>query len=579
MTATSDSPTPAQETAAPRWRGRRLWLLLGLLPLAALGYVGWLEWREHQYEVWDGEAALAFDPQRPDALIESQSLAALPRDLLRAPLLRELLSEDFVFYYEHNADRLGVAGALRRIAYEHELDWGDRLLAELLDQPAQLALWRSADGSLGHALLSLERGTLAALIEPLVKVAADDRQLAQVGNLEIEGERIPVYRLRYGWQRALLFAGRGERLRVLISPSLVGAGDSAEAGLALLDAALRQAPQALPARFALNPLRARHRLVFSADYLALGYGRLLPQVAGLRIELRDDGWHGFAALNPASADALDFTPLWQAAPHDAAACVAAPLSAEVVQALLKRLGPQDSIPERLQQRVRGPLALCWSAQSRLYTPLLITRLSAPPQLTGPAAEEARLIDPRSDAQVLEHLFTQLIGSGERELEGERWPLQVHDADGHLRWQRAVSSIWGLHGADEAGEGEPRDSGRFLRVAMALEGSHLLFSLDARLVEQAQATLQKRFPPLSDRLPAGGPVPLYLAPERLSLLLEQETLASLPVEIEAVFRNAAEAHLLPKLRAAAAQPPQALQLPPDAAADSAWTWLPVQWVTP
>jgi uncharacterized protein YfaA (DUF2138 family) len=560
MTASPEAPTPAAEAAAPRRRGRRLWLLLGLLPLLALGYVGWLEWREHQHEVWDGEAALAFDPERPDALIESQSLAALPRDLLRAPLLRELLSEDFVFYYEHNADRLGVAGALRRIAYEHELDWSDRLLAELLDQPAQLALWRSADGALGHALLSLERGALAKLLAPLVKIAADDRQLAQVGNLEIEGEKVAVYRLRYGWQRALLFAGHGERLRVLVSPSLLGAGDSVESGLALLDAAIRQSPQALPARFALKPLQARHRLVFSADYLALGYGRLLPQVAGLRIELRDERWQGFAALNPVRAEVLDFAPLWQAAPHDAAACVAAPLSSAVVRALLKRLGPQESIPERLQQRIQGPLALCWSAQSRLYTPLLITRLS-PSQLSGPAAAEDLAMDPRSDAQILEHLFTRLIGTGERELEGKRWPVQVDDADGHPRWQRAVSSIWGLHGADEAGEGEPRDSGRFLRVAMALQDSHLLFSLDARLVAQAQATLDKRFPPLADRLPSGAPVPLYVAPERLSLLLEQETLASLPADVEAVFRNAAEAHLLPKLRAAAAQPPQPMRTGP------------------
>jgi len=36
----------------------------------------------------------------PDALIDSQSLSQLPRDVLRVPLLRDVLTEDFVAYYE-----------------------------------------------------------------------------------------------------------------------------------------------------------------------------------------------------------------------------------------------------------------------------------------------------------------------------------------------------------------------------------------------------------------------------------------------------------------------------------------------
>lgn len=51
----------------------------------------------------------------PDALIDSQSLSQLPRDVLRVPLLRDVLTEDFVAYYEGNEDRLSVAGALRRL--------------------------------------------------------------------------------------------------------------------------------------------------------------------------------------------------------------------------------------------------------------------------------------------------------------------------------------------------------------------------------------------------------------------------------------------------------------------------------
>ena len=57
---------------------------------------------------------------RPDVLIVSEELSALPRELLRIPLLRDVLTEDFAFYYEHNPERDMLAGTLRRLAFEHE---------------------------------------------------------------------------------------------------------------------------------------------------------------------------------------------------------------------------------------------------------------------------------------------------------------------------------------------------------------------------------------------------------------------------------------------------------------------------
>ncbi|MGZ0843293.1 DUF2138 family protein, partial [Klebsiella pneumoniae subsp. pneumoniae] len=70
------------------------------------------------------------------------------KEILEVPLLRDTLTEDFVFYYENNGDRLGLTGTLRRIIYEHDLALKDSLVEELLDQPAQVALWRGADGRL-----------------------------------------------------------------------------------------------------------------------------------------------------------------------------------------------------------------------------------------------------------------------------------------------------------------------------------------------------------------------------------------------------------------------------------------------
>ncbi|XHO06221.1 hypothetical protein ACEQUB_03133 [Ralstonia syzygii] len=108
----------------------------------------------------------------PDALIDSQSLSQLPRDVLRVPLLRDVLTEDFVAYYEGNEDRLSVAGALRRLAYEQKLDLAETVLKHVFDEPARVMLWRGPDDKLRYWVLSMQRNGLAKALETVGTVAA-----------------------------------------------------------------------------------------------------------------------------------------------------------------------------------------------------------------------------------------------------------------------------------------------------------------------------------------------------------------------------------------------------------------------
>ena len=52
--------------------------------------------------------AIALDLARPDALVQTASLADLPRDLLTVPMFRDVLTEDFVTYYEQKIGRAHV---------------------------------------------------------------------------------------------------------------------------------------------------------------------------------------------------------------------------------------------------------------------------------------------------------------------------------------------------------------------------------------------------------------------------------------------------------------------------------------
>lgn len=601
----SDDATPPEAGESspklPRYP-RRAWLALGLaaaLGIAAAGYWGrWFAPPPPPRDLAD-RSALGLDLTRPDALIESASLGRLPRDLLRVRLLRDTLTEDFVFYYQSNADRLGLAGSLRRIIYEHDLTLKDNLIDELLDQPAEVALWRGPGGKLAHFLLVIERGGLERLLEPLLHLALDDTQLARVGEVWVEGEPVGLYRLRYGAGHRLLFASHGDRLLVLGSPEMLqateeqatastedeesaseeGKGDGTSTaqstGAASKYPRLARAPveavealladgQALPARFGLDPRDGEiHRLTLDTEVLTLGYQRLVPAFAGLRFEMDAEGWHGLLALDEVEdAAALDFRPVWQAMPLGAAACAALPTAPRVLHHLLDRLGADPEQAGEIANRLGGGVGLCWYVESRLHSPLVVGVLSRP-------------ATPEIDAE-LGRLFGKIIGAHEDKAESGTFPVIPRQEGDLRRWSREVSSNFGAYAAKDASQPKAVTASGFFRVTLARAGSTLLFSLDDRLIDKALDTVARRYPPLGETLPGDALVPIFLAPEDLARVFEQETLESLPANLEPVFRNAAQAHLLPKLHALAGHGRFVMTLPRGSEPDRTWQWLPLGW---
>lgn len=510
-------------------------------------------------------SALGLDLQRPDALIESASLSRLPKDLLAVPLLRDTLTEDFVFYYEHNADRLGLVGSLRRIIYERDLQLRDELLDELLDQPADVALWKGADGKLKHFVMVMQRGGLAKVLEPLAHVALDDTQLSKAGELRVDGSSVPLYRLNYLGDRALLLASHGDKLLVLSSPGMLF-GEDDKLGRAATESveALLDGDNPFAKRFGLKARETeQQRISLSGEYVALGYQRFFPAFAGVRFEKGEGAWSSFLALNEVDDQpAMDFTPIWKAMPMGASACVAVPVAPGSAEKLLERVGASKAVSEDLQKRLGSTAGLCWYADSRLHSPLLVTHLdeAATPELD----------------QAIGGLFDGMIGAFEPNVENGRFPVESQSiADGHI-WHRQVGSNFGQYPAEASNTPEALASRAFFNVSLARQGQTLLFSLDDTLVIKALDTLNKRYPPLAEVLPADGLVPGYLAPEGLSRLLEQETLDSLPANYEPVFRNAADTHLLPKLRAMGGYGQFALTLPKGTEADDDWKWVPLEW---
>lgn len=59
---------------------------------------------------------LQIDLNEPDLFLDSDSLSQLPKDLLTIPFLHDVLSEDFVFYYQNHADRLALKAAFAALS-------------------------------------------------------------------------------------------------------------------------------------------------------------------------------------------------------------------------------------------------------------------------------------------------------------------------------------------------------------------------------------------------------------------------------------------------------------------------------
>jgi len=553
--------TPARRKLSSRAR----WLLGLSVPLLVASCMGVRALQPLGERTLAAHSALQLDLTRPDALIESAHLARLPRDLLKVPVLRDTLTEEFVFYYEGNADRLGITGALRRIAFEHDLNLRDDLINALLDQPAEVALWRTEDGKLTHALLSIQRGKLAKLLQPLAEMAAPDTQLSKVGELHVDGSAVPVLRLRYLPGRAILLMAYADRLLVLSSAEMLQETAQADSPLGAPEVAelekLLADGSEFPAHFGLGKRRVEQRITLNSQVLALGYGQFIPQIAGLRVELKRGNWSAHLALNPGAAAPLAFGRLWQSMPMGASACAAAPLSADASAPLFARLSAADLLRSDLGAQLDQPLALCWYGSSRLHTPLLVTHL--------------RDADGAADG-ALAQSFERMVGAYEEKAQGGRFAVLRRQVGDATVWTRVVGSSYGMYAADSFNEPEALTNSHYFRVSLARRGDTLLFSLDDQLVTQALATLDSRFPSLKEQLPQSGEVPIYLAADSLATLLEKESLASLPADVEALFRNAAESHLLPKLRALGQHKRYALALPTKPQVDQEWTWVPLQW---
>ena len=489
---------------------QKKWAIAGAAVVVAGVAVGVATYRFSRY---GGQInAVGVDLRQPAAYLATPSLTALARDLVKAPVLRDLLTEDFVFYYEAHEDRLGLGGAIKRVAYEHETTFTDDLMALALDQPAEVALWADDRGAARHWALAMTRSALAKAIQGLGAIATKDKQLTLVAEVPLAAfglQTVPVYALNLSPRRTLAIASRGNRVVVLSDPGLLFDSqrqpdpDSSKVLAQLLSG--EEAEQGLWRRhFGLGAPGSGHALVAGGPLLALGYHRFMPALQALRVEVAPGGeglrtWVKQGAPWPASP--------WAALPAQAAACTAVPVDWALARTVLSSAEKGDAAAAlaEMAKSFDGPAAVCWYGKSQLHTPLFVAHA----QGAAPSDE-------------VQQAFMQ-------------WWLPKG-----AQWN-AGDKAAGIAAPYARSKGEGAST---YRAAFRRAGDWWLFSPDETLVAKAEDAIARRYPSIADTVGGASPIAVA-APGQIAELIKRETLAVLPRE-QGGMRQAAEAQLLPRL---------------------------------
>ncbi|OAJ54117.1 hypothetical protein A6V36_35370 [Paraburkholderia ginsengiterrae] len=556
-------------------------LMVGLLVVA--GIVIQAVWRPFAHRKAAGTGEIALDIHHPDAVIDSEALSRLPRDILRVPLLHDVLTQDFVDYYESDNTRLSAEGALRRLAFEHQLDWRDELIRRVFDEPAHVLLWRSPDGRLGYWVMSIHRNGLAKLLQGLGNVAASDTQLSQVAKLAGD---VPVYALKLAVGRTLLFAAKDDRLVVLSAPGVLldekGGllSERADAVSGMLSSGRDDAARAYRLDTPGDEPKG-HRLVVSANYLSFGYQAFFSGIDALRFDFSPNGaaaasWQTSALIDPAKLPQdWNSADLWRALPANPAVCTSLPADWKEASGLLGKVadGGADNAAA-IGNQLAGPAAVCWYAKSTLVAPVFVARVKSQ-DAASIAALKAAL--GKTFGNVIGAYEAKAAKAGDQDPAYRRLPVTTRDQGADVTvWQRPVSARSGTALASKASFASQLSAERYFPVTLALAHGYLIFSPDGRLVDDTLAVLDKRYPALADTL-APQRLPrtiLTLTPSSAAALIEREAGAALPADQEAVFRNASRTYLVPKLHALAHYPPVSLTLQQNLPGSTGW--VPVEW---
>lgn len=476
---------------------------------------------------------LKTDLNEPDAYIRTDSLSSLPGDLLKVPMIRDVFTEDLAFYYDYHEDRMGIKGALKRIAYEHDLDLSDKIVSTVLDEPAQVLYWRDGHGALRHYALIIRQSIWTKIFKNLALAATDDTQLKIAGHLSTPDGKVAIYALEVSPRKTFLLLNRKDTLIALSDPGLAldGNGSVSEDAAAVLSQWLDD-PSSLQRRFHLeaDQKSAKHSLILKSSALAFGYDPFMNGFKALRFDFSEH-WKTSAGFDLHKAeDSFPGDPkLWQALPANPAMCTLLPLDWNLLHGLIGKAQSSSSDLGELQQ-LKGSAMVCWYNESNLSTPLFVIHSKTP------------LANRDSTLSAL-----------------SKWAFSDAGIIDKKRFGNPDAKVW---------------KGKTHPTAIGSGGEFILFSPDVALVEKSLDTLARRFPNVNDQVATTGNTLAVFTPKSLSTMANREITRAIDGTGDANLLAIVQTHLPARMDALSKYDAYKLEISGNLSEER--FWYPIEW---
>ncbi|HEX5330119.1 DUF2138 family protein [Sulfuricurvum sp.] len=479
-------------------------------------------------------SALMCDLQHPDGYIRTERLSDLPKDLLKTPIIRDVFTKDLAFYYEHHEDCMSLSGTLKRIAYEHDLVWSDKLMESVFNEPAQIAYWKDGKGALRHYVMIIDRNIVTKVMQQIAKAALKDTQLSLVAEVETSVGKLPMYSLQINPRRTYLFISHGDKLIVFSDPGLFLSKDNKipKSAKTALEGWLTQ--ESLSKEFALDKATSKHTMIIRSSALAFGYSPFIPAIQSLRFDY-GTSWSTSMGVDRNKLDEkkISDSELWKAAPANPSTCAMLPLDWNKLGNLTAQAQEtQKAAPKIDPLLFSGPALVCWYEESDIYSPLFITRTAA-------------------DQQKLHTTLSSLAN----------WAINDKNIT-QTKGKKSPNAILWSGEADLASLGS--DSG------------YVIFSPDRDLVIKSFDTIAHRFPNVTDHASTTSSTIGLITPKPLSRMVEREIIASVEQDGNANLLSATKQLLPPRMKALSAYPSYTLEL--SKSPQPKQPWIPLEWKT-
>lgn len=608
MTTVQDNSTPATVSVTHNrsfFQQYKWWILLPLLLIA--GVFAFYKLRvPTKLESDQNEIKLA----QPDVWVHSQNFALLPRDLLQVPMLKALLTEDFVYFYAQDEDWLSLQGALRRISFEHELNWTDTLLKNIADAPADVYMWHDDSHALRYWALSMERDSLVTVAQSLAKLKlAADKQLLEIGRVSIGGDDVPVLQVSLAANRQMVFAAHNKRI-VLLSDAVMAsyAGGELDGQAQTLIKRLLSEDANTRAEVvsewqvstkAQSVAQAQQTIMVSNRLFAHGYGAFVPSLRAVRFDFDGKAWASQVNITPTVFDPK----IWTQLPANAAFCASAPIDWGQVQ---KAVDAADSlaVKPKLAEEFAPTGAVCWYAEKEdnIAQPLFVALRQSGKTSVEPlnalfdwavASNQEHMKDVRALRRQKQQLVKELAYNktnldqvkqekidpqmnAEQKASQEKWIEErkataiaavekVEKAIADIEPQISAALEATSESAKAAKEMHSEKNGAFTLLSrqLAIEkdsdnnpklafGEQVVyFSTNQALIKRAVSTAQKHYPNLAESAKEISPTEqqfLYVSPKKLATLLQSTAEEALPQEGSPRLRAAYDFHMPARLQA-------------------------------